>query len=465
MKRSFQLFFMLFILSSVFYACKKEVVPPSEQFSLEKDSVTFDTVFTRIGSTTKYFKIYNAEKGDLTLSSIRLAGGDESQFRININGVNAAEMDDVVIHPEDWIYVFVEVTVDPTDVESPFLLKDSILFNLGGEQKKVILTAFGQNANYIKGNINGRLMTQDWDSTLPYLIYDYAYVDTNQTLTIGEGTKLYFHGNTSLHVFGTLNVQGTAEHPVEFQGSRLEPAYYEIAGQWGGIHLWKNSKQNVINHAIIKNCIYGVRVDSLTEGEQTYKLQLQNTIIKNSTASAVLGFTGSIYCDNSLFYNCGLHAIRLEYGGFYRFNYCTVYGDGNHTYPAVRISNYYQYQGQTYLPAFLDVDISNSILYGTLDEEFDFSLTDLSSNGGYNAIAVKNCVIKTEDVDTAVFKNCIVNQYPSFVDPTKELFQLQSGSPAIDIGLEDTLGVVTHDIEDNMRPLGTGNDAGCYESF
>lgn len=467
MKISKVLLFSVLVITIAIASCRKKSfqTDPTISITSQSDSILFDTVFTRIGSTTKYFKIYNPDKKKhLIVSSISLAGGTQSSFRLNINGQPYTGTDtDIEIPPNDSLYIFVEVTVDPTTDLNPFLIKDSVLFLTNGNSKKVILTAFGRNANYIKGSINGKIGNEDWDSTLPYLIYDYAYVDTNKTLTIKEGTELYFHGNTSLHVFGTLNVEGTYDHPVIFQGSRLESDFDELAGQWGGIHLWRDSKQNHLNHVEIKNSIYGIRVDSLAE-DNGFKLVLQNSIIKNTTASAILGFTGSIYADNTLIYNCGLNAIRLEFGGYYRFNYLTVEGSGDHRYPLVRISNYYSYNGEVQYPAFLDVEIRNTIMSGTLDEEFDFSLAELPS--GYNSINFINSLIVTEDADESIFTNCIVNQSPAFLDVLDEDFRLTSISPCVDYALSDTNEVipVPYDINENSRPQGLANDIGCYET-
>jgi hypothetical protein len=65
------------------------------------DTVMFDTVFTSIGSTTEHLKIYNPYDQKLLISSIKLAKGDASNFRLNINGVSANEVSDLEIAPKD----------------------------------------------------------------------------------------------------------------------------------------------------------------------------------------------------------------------------------------------------------------------------------------------------------------------------------------------------------------------------
>jgi len=51
------------------------------------DTVMFDTIFTSIGSATRNFRVINPYDTDLTIDLIKLAGGEDSKFRININGI------------------------------------------------------------------------------------------------------------------------------------------------------------------------------------------------------------------------------------------------------------------------------------------------------------------------------------------------------------------------------------------
>ncbi|HET6557693.1 MAG TPA: hypothetical protein VFG54_10300, partial [Prolixibacteraceae bacterium] len=77
------------------------------------DTVMFDTVFTTIGSTTQHLKIYNPYEQKLLISSVKLAKGETSNFRLNINGISSNEVKDIEIAPFDSMYIFVEVTIDP----------------------------------------------------------------------------------------------------------------------------------------------------------------------------------------------------------------------------------------------------------------------------------------------------------------------------------------------------------------
>ena len=81
------------------------------------------------------------------------------------------------IPANDSIYVFVAVTVDPNIENNPFVMYDSVLFETNGNLQSVTLQAWGQNANFIYGEVIG---TQTWTPEKPYVIIHSILVDSNQ---------------------------------------------------------------------------------------------------------------------------------------------------------------------------------------------------------------------------------------------------------------------------------------------
>ncbi len=65
------------------------------------DTVMFDTVFTTIGSTTHNFRVHNTNNKTIVISSISLAGGTSSKFRLNIDGEPGTFWNDVEIPAGD----------------------------------------------------------------------------------------------------------------------------------------------------------------------------------------------------------------------------------------------------------------------------------------------------------------------------------------------------------------------------
>ena len=112
------------ILAACFFmaiSCRKDLdaTDTMGELRFSTDTVTFDTVFTTIGSTTLSFKVYNPGKETIRISSISLAGGNDSFFRLNIDGEPVRQASNVDIPPDDSLFIFVAVTIDPTNSNNP----------------------------------------------------------------------------------------------------------------------------------------------------------------------------------------------------------------------------------------------------------------------------------------------------------------------------------------------------------
>ena len=143
---------LITVLCAWSFSCKKDKILTSSSVRLtfSQDSILFDTVFTKIGSTTKLFTVHNPNNGVVNISSIRLARGTNSFYKLNVDGVPGKSFSNIQIAAKDSLYIFVEVTIDPnaSPSNSPFIYRDSILFDLNGNEQHMDLIAFGQNAYY-----------------------------------------------------------------------------------------------------------------------------------------------------------------------------------------------------------------------------------------------------------------------------------------------------------------------------
>ena len=162
------LFFILFV------GCEDDLRIDNQgrvlQFS--KDTLTFDTVFTNIGSATAKVLVYNKQNKAVNISEIKLAGDAASAFRINVDGAKSANhlFRDITIRAKDSLYIFIEVKVDPTDVNTPVLVQDSIVFNVEDRHQRILLEAYGQDVEVLRGQVITSNTTLNADK--PYLIYD-----------------------------------------------------------------------------------------------------------------------------------------------------------------------------------------------------------------------------------------------------------------------------------------------------
>lgn len=473
MNRLYLLF--LLVLTVWFAACEREDISTSSSLKLgfSTDTVMFDTIFTTIGSATQYFKIYNKNKHDLRVSSIQLAGGSSSNFRLNIDGVAADRVEDITIRRNDSLFVFVEVTIDPNSQNSPLLVSDSVVFITNGNVQDVNLVAWGQDIHLFNADTIESSTTLSADK--PYLIYDYLLVKPGVELHIAAGARLYFHNNAQLVVAGTLIVDGVFENPVIFEGDRRESFYRDKAGQWGGIWLHAGSKYNEIKWAEVRNAINGIIVDTCVTLDAP-TLKISNSKVENVSSIGLYARGSRVEADNCLFSNAGQVCVALTMGGTYQFYHCTIANYwGQYIYrqgPALLLNNYYPYQladGPVLVESrdLEQASFYNCIIYGSRDSEFEVD----NSYNGQSVSALMNynfdhCILKVptdfNTSDPTKYIN-VEKENPKFKDPWGLKFQLDTLSPAKDIGLQAYGVLYPIDLENISHMLDGKPDLGAYE--
>lgn len=474
---------LLFIVAIAFSACRKEnsiITDPSCKLEFSADTVLFDTIFTSLGSATHRLKVYNHYDEDLNISEVRLMGGEMSRFKINFDGESGTEFHDKIVPANDSIFTFLNVTIDPSDLNTPFIVEDSILFVTNGNQQMVHLAAWGQNANYIVGDqtvsilrypytiVADSLETTHWTNERPYVIYGYALINSYGTLHIHEGTHVYVHDKSGIVSWseGQLIVEGTAESPVIIEGDRLEAYFKDQPGQWDRIWLQecREGADHIINHAIIRNGFIGLQPESVFKATRA-ALRINNTLIENHTGVGVYASLYAIEANNMVIDNCGQYALAIAMGGDYVIKHSTI---GNYWWNSTRntaslfFNNYFEDDstGVRYEYPFR-LEMGNSIVYGANEEEFG---TNLSANEVDTTYHFDHCLIKTKKSSNELpaFSNCIFNQDPMFVDyRSYDLHLSDALSPAVGAGSPAIGDLVPFDFDGNSR---TGTpDLGAYQ--
>lgn len=460
--------FLLLFLSAVLFifSCKKDsfITSSDAQIGFSSDSLFFDTVFTTTGSITQSIKIFNLNDRKINLSDIRLAGGSNSPFKINIDGAAGPTSGNIEVNANDSIYVFVSVKIDPTTANLPFLLYDSIQVSYNGNNRYVQLQAWGQNAHFLKNKIiSGNVV---WPNDLPYVISGSLLVDTNAVLTIEKGCRVYFHANAPFEVDGTLQVQGdkSDNDKVYFLSDRLDIPYNGFPGSWPGIYFSPESINNILQYAVIKNAYQGVISDGPSLNANP-KLTLNECIIDNIYDAGILGAQTSISARNCLVTNCGKNII-LGYGGSYDFENCTVASYSNeyvqHRLPVLIVSNYIE-QASGIVSSSITANFTNCIFWGD-DGNVDDEVVVYQKGDSLFNINFANCLWKIKNTPTGINTSAMVeNQDPQFTDINNQKrsydFHLKTGSPAIDKGKDNGVGF---DLDGNPRLPGLF-DLGCYE--
>ncbi len=483
MKLTYKILFFFFIAFAIFSSCNKDTLYKDGIVTLEfsRDTVLFDTIFSGIGSATRYFKVKNPYNLPVNISEIRLEKGTDSKFRLNINGNPGTPARDIEIDANDSIYIFADVTIN-TDNDD-ILETDRIIFKTDKNEQFVNLIAFGQDVHFFQDSV---IKTQTWTNDKPYLIYNSVALDENEILTIEAGTHIYSHRDSRVIIFGTLKVNGTYDNPVIFEADRLNghssifddifdtdttDNYYDVAGQWGGLWLTKLSKDNEINYSIIKNADIGIQVDSVQNSNP--QLSIHNSIIEHHSYAGIFAQISNIFATNCLIDDCGYYDIALTRGGNYNFIHCTIdnHWRGIRNTPAVYINNYFQYNGTVYLYNLESAYFGNCIIWGNKETE---SLADvfIDQDVLFNYM-FDNCILKIDpesNIDTnddTHYKNIILNSDPLFKNYFEYDFLLNTDSPAINSGNISITNLypalLNNDLNNISRISDSAPDIGCYE--
>ena len=468
MKSAAQALVVLMILF-LFGRCQKEHDgdPGGKLLSFSADTIAFDTIFTSIGSPTKNLRVYNRTNDPILISSVRLAGGANSGFLLNINGEASNEVFNIEIPARDSIFIFVEAALNKSANRQLMVAEDSILFGINGREQKVRLLAWGQDYKLIKAEI---LKSTTWTKEKPYLVYNYAYVDSCQTLTIEPGCTVYFHKNAGLCIKGTLIVNGTVAEPVVFKGDRLESGYANLPDQWNGITLLSGSHNNLINHSIIKNANIGLQVGNI-EKEGYASVELANTRIENMSWSGIWAMKSKILAYNCIIANVGYYNTALLLGGDYQFYHTTF--SNNNTNPlnpfrnteTLTISNYLvnSKNGAKYTGDLTQSVFGNCIISGLNQNELRISM----DKQGQSNYLFDHCLIQVADTfqlpEPDRFISIIRNRPPRFINPQKGQYELDTLSVAKDYGKESYAKMVPFDIKGVDRNSDAGPDLGAIE--
>ena len=494
----------LLLCSIIFWSsCRNdfETIPSTGNLTFSKDTVYLDTVFTNIGSSTYNLKVYNNSKDDIHIPVLKLAQGENSHYRLNVDGMPGKVFENVQILAKDSIFIFIETTFDINSVpgvDNEFLYTDQILFENGAQQQKVELVTLIRDAVFLYPQLypdgtKETLILGSGDNTVeipgfilpderltftnekPYVIYGFAAVPPNKTLTVNAGARIHFHAesgilvaqNASLKALGQPSVnKELMENEIIFQGDRLEPQFANVPGQWGYIRLTSGSVGNEFHHTTIKNGMLGLVVEDSP-------VTLKNVQIYNSSNIGLLSRTGIIYGENMVINNSGQASLGLQLGGSYEFNHCTFsnYWSGSfRSFPTVLIENTLETPEAIFVADLVKANFTNCIIYGSDRREIGLYRHE---QGSFN-FNFTNSLIKFEDPmgefkdhplydfeNEAMYSNNLFNSDPKFFNYQKNNFNIIKGeSAAEEIGKSGVLPPI--DLNGNMRT--SPPDAGAYEA-
>ncbi|TRX61396.1 right-handed parallel beta-helix repeat-containing protein [Fulvivirga sp. M361] len=472
MLKNLCLYLVLAIAS--FVAC----TPEAEKFTFDSeaflrfstDTIFYDTIFTQVApqikNVTKRFRVFNDNEKAVQISQIALAQGSNSAYTVFVNGRGGSLFEDVRLLGEDSLLIQVEVSIDPRDEGLPFIVEDELTFLTNGNEQKVQLVSWGQDAHFFRNAILPCNTT--WTADKPYVIFNSILVDSLCTLTIEAGTQVFSHNSSFILVQGTIDVQGTADQKVTFLNDRFDDGFENAPGQWGGIVFLQGSDNNRIEHAEIRNAEVGLYLGT-PDDDTDPDLIVGNTRIENIGGNTVLpiggdfvqpgfgiiGITSDMYVYNTLINNCSENALGNYAGGNYRYEHCTFVNFGFsflREQPTVVLANNLLLSSNTALVIDLNVVMKNTIIWGNLSEEL---LISENQQAAVTLDLTHNLVRGTSE---RLDETNILNEDPRFFDPRDFGYSLDTLSPAKDAGTD--IGIL-FDLEGTQRDAMP--DIGAFE--
>ena len=262
---------ILFLALATIASCSDDILTdvgaqPSYVLN-DSDCYNLGVLLTGHNTATQKLMLYNRQKGELSLSSICLRGGDSSIFRINVDGMAGTDFtnpDFLHIAQGDSLYILVEATFAGRQDERDVVREDFLDIVCNGRTQSIRLVVTTRDVEELL-NDTIRSDTTWLAGGIDKLIYGAFAINPGVTLTVQPGVTLYLHDHASIEVYGTLRLEGSLEQPVTLLGDRTDRIfdnlyYRDMSAQWGGINIYPGSTGNLFQYAEIRGMTTGIVV-------------------------------------------------------------------------------------------------------------------------------------------------------------------------------------------------------------
>ena len=384
---------------------------PSQLLRFSTDTVFCDTVYSQMRSETYAVKVYNKEDKDVLIPKIALQGGNSSLYRINVDGKVGTSFENVALRRKDSLYVFVEIA--PVANAPEAIAEDKVVFNTPAGEQKVTLFSVVQDAEYFiqtgKDPVTINTNTT-WTKDKVKVIFGNLNVAEGKTLTMEQGTKVYFRKNSGMNFEKNsgLIVNGALGAEVIFRGDRSETKYDTLPANWNGIKMAENT-QLKMNYAKLFGGNVGLQLKQNTA-------EINNSIFHTFQNAGIYAIQSKQFtANNVVMNNCGEADLAVASGGTYNLNYCTIanYWNLNPSLSALGIfaTNVYQSNNEK-ITGNPIINANNSIIYGNIPDMVLFKKIDQGSF----TMNINNSFLKISDKATFVpiGQNIIRNEDPEF---------------------------------------------------
>ncbi len=451
------LYSTILLLAAVVTSCIDDSITtsPSAQPMYSTDTLRIGYTFAGEGTPTRTFKVYNRNSKGISIASIKLRESDSDvSWRINVDGIAGTSFNNVEIRGNDSIFVLVEATFPQNPAPGVVEYNAHMDFVVNGVESTVVLNALSENVTTIDELEVNSDMTLTAEN--PYRIMKSIVVNQGAKLTLDAGVRLHFHDKAILKVDGTLVSNGTWQAPVMMDGDRFDQVVgripYEImSGQWMGIEFGPDSKQNLMEHTIVRNTVYGVQCRQRQDDGRVAEpeLTLLRCRLTNSQSTVLSSEARNITAIGCEFSEGGAGLVNLA-SGRHVINHCTL-------------ANNYLFSGisgaaLTFAGQEITADVANCIIYGLGADVSPGTLDGMD-------VKLRRCLIRSNGTDDNNFLDIIWGKDPMYYTVREDYhfdYRLRPGSFAI--GMADpqlTLREANVDFYGNERSLVTP-DLGAY---
>ena len=318
---------LLLVFLSLFISCNDDdtfTTSQQNRLYIPVDTLKMDTVFAKIPTSSINFWVYNNSGDGIRCSNVRLQNGNQSGFRVNVDGIYLGEKtgyqtSEIEVRNNDSIRVFVEFTSPDNGSELYKKIEDKLIFRLeSGVEQVVNLNAFAWKADVVRNlEVKSDTTIDTTVSGKALVVYGGITVDSLATLTIAPGTTIYFHDDAGIDVKGQLICQGTAEKNITLRGDRLDDIlkdlpYDRMPGRWKGIHFHGSSYDNVLEYTDLHSGYNAVVCDSSDVSRR--KLTVNSSTIHNCDGWGILSYNSNVYVANTQITNAYCGCVTV-YGG------------------------------------------------------------------------------------------------------------------------------------------------------
>lgn len=472
-----QILSLITVLSAiVLTACNDDSfsTSSSNMLSFSTDTVKLDTIFSTLPTATSSLWVFNRSSDGIRCSSVRLQNGNQSGFRVNVDGTylgasSGYKLTDVEIRKGDSIRMFVEATLPIRHRDGPQETEDNLIFTLeSGVEQTVNLNAWAWDADFLRN------VTVSSDSTIsssrPIVVFGGIKVAKGATLTIAAGTTLYFRNEAGIDVEGRLVCEGTAQSGITLRGERLDNMfdylpYDRVSGNWQGIHFAVSSYDNSIAYTDLHSTYNGIVADSSSIDHT--KLYIRNSIVHNCQGYGLYIENGVAVVENCQITNTLGDCLRID-GGEMTVNNCTIaqfYPFDSARGNALSITNQKGPLNAFICANSIVTGYADDVIYGTFDEN------DSTKTFAYK---FEDCILRTPQIteaDSIFYENVVFEDVKDTVSTGRKMFRevdadlqrydFHLAEGAVAIGRASKLTSLPTDREGTIRD--DEPDLGCYE--